>query len=49
VVVLEAASYDADELITRCGDGVVAGLNEALLAKAAGDRLLRTARLRADT
>ena len=37
------------KLTTRCGDGVVAGLNEALWAKAAGARLLRTARLRTDT
>ena len=37
------------KLTTRCGEGVVAGLNEALLAKAAGARLLRTARVRADT
>jgi IS5 family transposase len=37
------------KLTTRCGDGAVAGLNEALLAKAAGQKLLRTARVRADT
>jgi IS5 family transposase len=37
------------KLTTRCGDGAVAGLNEALLAKAAGAKLLRTARVRADT
>ena len=37
------------KLTTRCGDGAVAGLNEALLARAAGEKLLRTARLRADT
>ena len=37
------------KLTTRCGAGAVAGLNEALLAKAAGARLLRTRRLRADT
>src|SRR5919108_416500 len=37
------------KLTTRCGEDAVAGLNEALLAKAAGARLLRTARLRADT
>ena len=38
------------KLTTRCGDGVVAGLNEALpLARAAGQKLLRTSRLRADT
>jgi len=37
------------KLTTRCGDQAVAGLNEALLAKAAGQKLLRTARLRADT
>jgi len=37
------------KLTTRCGEGAVAGLNEALWAKAAGARLLRTARLRADT
>jgi transposase, IS5 family len=37
------------KLTTRCGDSAVAGLNEALLAKAAGQKLLRTARVRADT
>jgi IS5 family transposase len=37
------------KLTTRCGEDAVAGLNEALWAKAAGDRLLRTARVRADT
>jgi transposase, IS5 family len=37
------------KLTTRCGEGPVAGLNEALLAKAASQKLLRTARLRADT
>jgi transposase, IS5 family len=37
------------KLTTRCGEGAVAGLNEALLVKAAGARLLRTARVRADT
>ncbi len=37
------------KLTARCGEGAVAGLNEALLTKAAGARLLRTARLRADT
>lgn len=29
-------------LTTRCGQDAVAGLNEALWAKAAGDKLLRT-------
>jgi IS5 family transposase len=37
------------KLTSRCGSAAVAGLNEALLARAAGDKLLRTARLRADT
>jgi transposase, IS5 family len=37
------------KLTTRCGEVAVAGLNEALLAKAAGAKLLRTARVRADT
>jgi IS5 family transposase len=37
------------KLTTRCGEAAVAGLNEALLVKAAGARLLRTARVRADT
>jgi IS5 family transposase len=37
------------KLTTRCGSGAVAGLNEALWAKAAGAKLLRTSRLRADT
>jgi IS5 family transposase len=36
-------------LTTRCGQDAVAGLNEALLVKAAGARLLRTGRVRADT
>ena len=34
------------KLTTRCGEAAVAGLNEALLAKAAGQKLLRTARVR---
>jgi IS5 family transposase len=37
------------KLTTRCGEDAVAGLNEALLARAADAKLLRTARLRADT
>ena len=37
------------KLTTRCGDGAVAGLNEALWAKAAGEKLLRVGRVRADT
>jgi len=37
------------KLTTRCGETAVAGLNEALLAKAAGAKLLRTARVRVDT
>ena len=37
------------KLTTRCGEVAVAGLNEALLAKAAGQKLLRTGRLGADT
>lgn len=37
------------KLTTRCGAAAVDGLNEALLAKAAQAKLLRTARLRADT
>jgi transposase, IS5 family len=37
------------KLTTRCGSAAVAGLNEALLAKAAGKKLLRASRLRADT
>ena len=37
------------KLTTRCGTVAVAGLNEALWAKAAGAKLLRTARVRADT
>jgi IS5 family transposase len=37
------------KLTTRCGEAAVAGLNEALLAKAAGAKLLRTAQVRADT
>jgi transposase, IS5 family len=37
------------KLTTRCGAAAVDGLNEALLAKAAEAKLLRTNRLRADT
>jgi transposase, IS5 family len=37
------------KLTTRCGAVAVDGLNEALLAKAADMKLLRTSRLRADT
>jgi IS5 family transposase len=37
------------KLTTRCGADAVAGLNEALWAKAAGQKLLRVSRLRADT
>jgi IS5 family transposase len=37
------------KLTTRCGEEPVAGLNEALWARAAGQKLLRTARVRADT
>jgi IS5 family transposase len=37
------------KLTTRCGETAVAGLNEALRAKAAGAKLLRTARVRAGT
>jgi transposase, IS5 family len=37
------------KITTRCGDAAVAGLNEALLAKAAAAKLLRTDRVRADT
>jgi transposase, IS5 family len=37
------------KLTTRCGEAAVAGLNEALLARAAGQKLLRTSRVRTDT
>jgi len=37
------------KLTSRCGEETVAGLNEALWAKAAQAKLLRTARVRADT
>jgi IS5 family transposase len=37
------------KITTRCGDAAVSGLNEALLAKAADAKLLRTDRVRADT
>ena len=37
------------KLTSRCGQEAVAGLNEALWAKAAAQKLLRTARVRADT
>lgn len=37
------------KITTRCGETAVAGLNEALLAKATAAKLLRTDRVRADT
>ena len=37
------------KLTTRCEEAAATGLNEALWAKAAGNKLLRTSRLRADT
>jgi IS5 family transposase len=37
------------KLTTRCGEAAVAGLNEALWAKASAAKLLRTTRVRADT
>jgi len=37
------------KITSRCGDAAVVGLNEALLAKAAAGKLLRTDRVRADT
>jgi len=37
------------KLTSRCGEEAVAGLNEALWAKAAQAKLLRTSRVRADT
>jgi len=37
------------KLPTRCGSAAVDGLNEVLLARAAGQKLLRVSRLRADT
>ncbi len=37
------------KITARCGDEAVAGLNEALLARAAAAKLLRTDRVRADT
>jgi IS5 family transposase len=37
------------KITTRCGDDAVAGLNEALLAKAVHTKLLRTDKVRADT
>jgi transposase, IS5 family len=37
------------KISTRCGDDVVAALNEALLVKAAAGKLLRTDKVRADT
>ena len=37
------------KLTSRCGEEAVAGLNEALWAKASAAKLLRTARVRADT
>ncbi len=37
------------KITTRCGGAAVSGLNEALLAKAAAAKLLRTDKVRADT
>ena len=37
------------KITSRCSDDAIAGLNEALLAKAAAAKLLRTDRVRADT
>jgi IS5 family transposase len=37
------------KITSRCGDEAVAGLNEALLAKASAGKLLRTDKVRADT
>ena len=37
------------KITSRCGDEPIAGLNEALLAKAAAGKLLRTDKVRADT
>lgn len=37
------------KITTRCGDGAVAGLNEALLTKAVDAKLLGTDKVRADT
>lgn len=37
------------KITTRCGDDAVTGLNEALLARAAAEKLLRTDKVRADT
>lgn len=37
------------KLSSRCGDAAVAGLNEALLVKAAEQKLVRTDKVRADT
>jgi IS5 family transposase len=37
------------KITSRCGDVAVAGLNEALLVKAAAGKLLRTDKVRADT
>jgi transposase, IS5 family len=37
------------KITSRCGDAAVAGLNEALLVKAAAGKLLRTDKVRADT
>ena len=37
------------KITSRCGDEAIVGLNEALLVKAAADKLLRTDKVRADT
>src|SRR5260370_42393689 len=37
------------KITTRCGDDAVAGLNEALLARAAAEKLPRHDKVRADT
>ncbi len=37
------------KIVTRCGPAAVEGLNQALLAKAAENKVLKTDRVRADT
>jgi transposase, IS5 family len=38
-----------EKIVERCGQGAIDGLNEALLAKAAEDRLIKCDRVRTDT
>ena len=45
----DSISWQRMKITTRCGTSAIDGLNEALLAKAAGAKVLKTNKLRADT